>query len=112
MTSVYARRGQNRIYYRAVDEYGGDTLAEKRARSSRQPLTLRELVDFFLGAWDLFGCLDANFAWEGYPVRDIHRFLLTLESDFYPDFEEEVRDRVYDWLATKPVRETEEEEED
>lgn len=112
VTSVYARRGQNRIYYRVVDEYGGDTLAEKRTRSSRQPLTLRELVDFFLGAWDLFACLDANFAWEGYPVRDIHRFLLTLESDFYPDFEEEVRDRVYDWLATKPIRETEEEQED
>jgi hypothetical protein len=26
VTSVFARRGKHRIYYRVVDEYGGETL--------------------------------------------------------------------------------------
>ena len=29
VTCVYARRGKNRIHYRVVDEYEGDTLSEK-----------------------------------------------------------------------------------
>jgi hypothetical protein len=36
VTSVYARPGKDRINYRVVDEYQGDTLAEKRIRSSRR----------------------------------------------------------------------------
>jgi len=40
VTSVYARRGRKRIYYRVVDEYGGETLSGRRTRSSTQPLTL------------------------------------------------------------------------
>jgi hypothetical protein len=38
MTSVYARPGKDRINYRVVDEYWGDTLTEKRTRSSRRLL--------------------------------------------------------------------------
>jgi hypothetical protein len=30
--------GKDRIRYRVVDEYNGDTLSEKRARSSKRPL--------------------------------------------------------------------------
>jgi hypothetical protein len=40
VTSVYARRTKHRIVYRVVDEYDGDTLSEKRTRTSIRPLTL------------------------------------------------------------------------
>src|SRR6185369_16293058 len=38
VTCVYARRGRNRIHYRVVDEYGGDTLTDKTTRTSTRPL--------------------------------------------------------------------------
>jgi hypothetical protein len=43
--------GKDRNRYRVVDEYTGDTLSEKRTRSSKRPLSLGELIDFFLAAW-------------------------------------------------------------
>ena len=36
VTSVYAKVGKNRIYYRVVDEYNGDTLSDKHTRSSKR----------------------------------------------------------------------------
>jgi hypothetical protein len=39
VTSVYAKAGKDRIRYRVVDEYNGDTLSEKRTRSSKRPLS-------------------------------------------------------------------------
>jgi hypothetical protein len=39
VTCVYARRGKNRIHYRVVDEYQGDTLSDRQARTSVRPLT-------------------------------------------------------------------------
>jgi hypothetical protein len=53
VTSVYAKAGKDRIRYRVVDEYNGDTLSEKRTRSSKRPLSLGELIEFFLAAWPL-----------------------------------------------------------
>ncbi len=50
VTSVYARPGKGRIYYRVVDEYQGDSLTEKRTRSSKRPLSLGVLITFFLAA--------------------------------------------------------------
>jgi hypothetical protein len=34
VTSVYARRGKDRIHYRVVDEYEGETLREKTTRTT------------------------------------------------------------------------------
>ena len=51
VTSVFARRGKHRIYYRAVDEYDGDTLSGRSTRTATRPLTLGELEAFFNGAW-------------------------------------------------------------
>jgi hypothetical protein len=65
VTSVYARRAGQRIHYRVVDEYNGDTLEGKGTRTSTQPLTLVQLVDFFLRTWNLIGCLDCNFGDDG-----------------------------------------------
>ena len=46
VTSVYARRSKKRIYYRVVDEYGGETLSRRNTRTSAQPLTLGQLEKF------------------------------------------------------------------
>jgi len=101
VTCVYARRGKNRIYYQVVDEYGGETLSNRGTRTSKRPLTLRELVDFFLGSWNLLQVLNVNFWEHAYPPARVHGFLNVISSDFYPDFEDEVRRRVNDWLALK-----------
>ena len=45
VTSVYAKAGKDRIRYRVVDEYNGDTLSEKRTRSSKRPLRRLLLLD-------------------------------------------------------------------
>jgi len=101
VTCVYAKRGKNRIYYQVVDEYDGETLSNRGTRTSKQPLTLRELVDFFLGSWNLLQVLDVNFWEHAYPPRKVHGFLNDVSSDFYPDFEDEVRRRVDEWLAAE-----------
>jgi hypothetical protein len=54
VTSVYARREGIDIHYRVVDEYEGDTLTGDTERTSAEPLTLGELTDYFLNAWNLF----------------------------------------------------------
>ena len=48
------------------------------------------MIDFFLGAWDLYVCLDCNF--EG----DLEEMLgfFEGESEFYPNFDAELRRRV------------------
>jgi hypothetical protein len=101
VTCVYAKRGKNRIYYQVVDEYDGETLSNRGIRTSKRPLTLRELVDFFLGSWNLLQVLNVNFWEHAYPPARVHGFLNVIISDFYPDFEDEVRRRVNDWLALK-----------
>jgi hypothetical protein len=55
VTCVYARRGKGEIHFTVVDEYEGGTLAGESTRKSKTPLTLGELTDFVLGAWDLIG---------------------------------------------------------
>ena len=101
VTCVYAKRGKNRIYYQVVDEYDGETLSNRGIRTSKRPLTLRELVDFFLGSWNLLQVLNVNFWEHAYPPARVHGFVNVISSDFYPDFEDEVRRRVNDWLALK-----------
>jgi len=65
---VYARRGKNRISYRVVDEYGGDTLSDKMTRTSRRPLTVGELETFFNEAWPLFDVLEMTFGDDGFDL--------------------------------------------
>ena len=90
VTSVYARLVGSRIAYRVVDEYEGDTLSGSARRISVRPLTIGQMIDFFLGAWDLYICLDCNF--EG----DLEEMLgfFEGESEFYPYFDAELRRRV------------------
>jgi len=96
---VYARQVGKRIHYRVVDEYESETQYAKRQRTSNRPLTLEQLVNFFLGGWDLICCLDSNFG-QDIELRDeIHSFIVDASSDFYADFEIVIRNRVDAWLA-------------
>lgn len=101
VTCVYAKQGANRIGYRVVDEYAGATLSGPDRRSSRQPLTLQALLEFFLGAWDLMAVLEMNFRERGYPPARVQRFVREASSDFYPGFGAAVTDHVHAWLNAK-----------
>jgi hypothetical protein len=94
VTSVYARPGKGRIYYRVVDEYWGDSLTEKRTRSSRRPLSLGELIEFFLAAWPLREVLKDNEL-----DRDGAQDFTRPSSEFYPQFAAAIRARIDGWYA-------------
>ena len=92
VTSVYARRGAapGTIDYRIVDEYEGDTLNGPCTMTSAQPLSLLELVMFFLGGWNLLAVLDMNFEGDVSGMLGFFRG----SSDFYPEFDQCLRDFV------------------
>jgi hypothetical protein len=97
VTCVYARRGKHHIHYRVVDEYEGDTLTGKAQRTSRQPLTLAQLADFFLCSWDLLAVLEMNDL--GQPRRAAEaRAFFRASSEFYPGFKQLIVQRVEAWL--------------
>lgn len=100
VTCIYAKRGKNRIYYKVVDEYNGDTLANPR-RTSTKPLTLKQLTEFFIKSWDLFVCLDANFEYDGYPRDEIHDFIVDASSSFYAEFGSYIHSLIDEWLDKK-----------
>ena len=100
VTSVFARRGKRRIYYRVVDEYEGETLSGKTERTSTKPLTLGELETFFNGAWSIFDVLEMNFGDDGYDPDDIRRFS-SVTSQFYPQIGALYRKRIEAWTAER-----------
>lgn len=97
VTSVYARLVGRRIAYRVVDEYEGDTLTDRSKRTSTKALTMGQLIDFFLGAWDLNVCLDCNF--EDDLDGRLHFF--RGESEFYPCFDSALRHLVRQRFAAQ-----------
>ena len=101
VTCIYARPAGNRIHYRVVDEYGGETLKGRGRRTSVRPLTLAQLADFFLSSWDMFCCLDCNFSDDGYPRAEVHDFILDASSSFYAEFGILVHARIDQWLDEK-----------
>jgi len=92
VTSVYAKAGKSRIYYRVVDEYNGDTLSVRRTRTSKRTLTLAELVEFFLGAWPLKDVLDGN----DLDLEGAHDFTHP-SSEFYPQFSAAICTQIDSW---------------
>jgi hypothetical protein len=100
VTSVFARRGKHRIYYRAVDEYGGETLSGRSKRTSMRPLTLGELEAFFNRAWSIFEVLDMNFNHAECDVEQMQRFVVGIDSEFYPQIGLLYRRRIQGWAAT------------
>jgi hypothetical protein len=95
---VYARPVGRRIHYRVVDEYCGDTLEGRGHCTRQQPLTLKQLADFFLKSWDMIWCLDSNFENDGYPRDDVHDFIVDASSSFYAQFGDLIHARIDDWL--------------
>lgn len=87
VTSVYARRSGKRIHYRVVDEYGSATFSGRSTRTSVRPLTMGQLIEFFLGAWDLCNCLECNFDDDVVAMLDF----FDGESEFYPCFDAALR---------------------
>ena len=99
VTSVYARRGRKRIYYRVVDEYGGETLSGRRTRYSTQPLTLGQLEQFFNGAWSIFHVLAMNF--DDYDLARMLGFVVSIESSFYPEIAALYGARIEAWATAR-----------
>ena len=104
VTSVYAKAGKNRIYYRVGDEYNGDTLSEKRTQTSKKPLTLGELVAFFLGAWHLNEVLEMN----ELDCEGAHDFTHP-SSEFYPEFGRAIRTKINEWCPAEEPEESDDE---
>ncbi len=90
VTVLYARLVGQRIHYRVVDEYEGDTLEEPSTRTSTKPLTMGAMIDFFTTAWNLMDCLEGNFD------QDVEEMLgfFTAESEFYPCFDQTLTEMV------------------
>ena len=85
VTSIYARQEGRNIELRVVDEYDGDTLSGIKTRLASKPLSLGELTDFFMGAWNLCEVIQTNFEDDDYPEDGVFDFF-GASSDFYPDF--------------------------
>lgn len=94
VTCVYARREKGIIHYRVVDEYGGDTLQEPSEATTTIPMTLVELLDFFLTAWPLIDVLEMNFDTD----VDSALGFFSANSDFYPELDRLCRQRVSEYF--------------
>jgi hypothetical protein len=101
VTSVLARRGKRRIYYRVVDEYQGDTLAGRRTRTSNRPLTLGQLETFLNGAWSIFDVLAMNFRDRETDMSKLLAFVVGIESQFYPQLGRLYRRRIQAWAGQR-----------
>jgi hypothetical protein len=101
VTSVYARRGKNRIRYRVVDEYDGDTLSGRTTRTSARPLTLGELETFLNRARSIFGVLAMNFGGDGYDLQQMLSFVVNIDSQFYPQIGVLYKRRIEAWASTR-----------
>jgi hypothetical protein len=99
VTCVYARRGHQQIHYRVVDEYGGDTLTGPSEYTSDRPLPLGHLESFFNEAWPLFEVLESNFGNDVYDVEQMLDFVVSVDSEFYPDIDRLYRARIRAWAA-------------
>lgn len=108
VTCIYARPVGQRIDYRVVDEYSGDTLDGRAHRTSLKPLTLKQLTDFFLKNWNLLSCLDANFESDANPHDGVHGLIVDASSSFYAEFEALIHAHVDEWLdQVSPIQDGE-----
>jgi len=106
---VYASLRSDGFDYRVVDEYGGETLLDRRRRSSKAPLTLGQLGEFVFGAVDVYGILEMNFEDRRYPIEADAFF--EGSSEFYPSFRLLLETWVGEWLAARRAH-LEDDEED
>ena len=98
VTCVYAKRVTGGIEYRVVDEYEGMTLDDETTHRTSEPMTLAELVQFFMTAWDLRTVLDANFVENGHPRGLARGFIVDASSSFYSQFGDAIYKYVEGWI--------------
>ena len=103
VTCIYALKVADHIEYTIVDEYDGETLDGPNVCTSKEPLTLKELVDFFLTGWDLFAVLNANFEEHGNRAERVKGFVIDASSSFYAHFGPAIDERIDEWLAVHEV---------
>jgi len=115
--SVRARRLKDRIAYRIVDEYPeAGQVYDCRPRTSRQPLTLAELVAMLDGARDcdgaVFGPIVFNIESCGGDAEEYEDFV-SVSSEFYPDLHDyyEARLAAYFEVFRAPENDERESEE-
>ena len=103
VTCIYALKTDEHIEYSIVDEYDGESLDGPSTCTSIGPLTLRELVDFFLIGWDMFAVLNANFEDYGNRAELVKGFVIDASSSFYAQFGGAVDERIDEWLVDHEV---------
>ena len=111
-TCIYARLENGLIEYNIVDEYEGDTVQGPKSRNSKEPLSLEELVAFFLNGWDLLGILNANFEQDGNPADMVKGFVVSAGSSFYAQFGAAIDVRIDEWLVDHEVHPEQDEPDD
>ena len=74
------------------------TLDDKTTHRTIGPMTLSDLVQFFMTAWDLRMVLDANFVENGYPRCHARGFVLDASSSFYAEFGKAIDDYLENWV--------------
>lgn len=103
VTCIYALKVADHIVYTIVDEYDGESLDGPSVCTSREPLTLKELVDFFLTGWDLFAVLNANFEEYCNRAELVKGFVINASSSFYAHFGPAIDERIDEWLAVHEI---------
>jgi len=96
--SVRATKGRYRIYYRIVDEYGGDNTGEHKTRSSIRPLTLGQLEEFIERASAGMGFIYYNYE-GGSDLEELKHFI-TATSPFYSELEALYQARIAAGIAS------------
>ena len=60
-----------------------------------------DLETFFNETWSIFDVLEMNFGDDGRDVEGMQRFLIGVQSPFYPDIGELYRRRIDEWAADR-----------
>ena len=115
--SIRARRGRTGlIRYSIADEYNGDFTYVLSRKTSRQPLTLRQLVSFLENSsqnevpGDLItGYNDLNNEWLD--DRDSLRHFTRISSEFYPQLSAHCEHALDDWVEAGRKKDEEEDDE-
>jgi len=101
VTCVYAQRVSGGIQYRVVDEHEGMTLDDETMPQTSEPMTLSDLVRFFMTGWNLSLVLNANIVENGYPRSHARGFVLDASSSFYAQFGDAIDKHVENWIRFK-----------
>jgi hypothetical protein len=107
VTSVFCKPTARGFSYRVVDEYNGECLMGKSTRTSKHPLSLGELLTFFLGAWNLEDVLEAH----EFDVEAAQDFV-TASSLYYPDFAKSIQAQIHNWRSDATAADDDEEADD